>query len=127
MASGMLADPVIYFPLRLVIWIVALFFILFPYPGAPRLFAVGVLLIVLLAALLAMRPLIEEIAAGIYLNSTHALKSGDRLTLNDTAYVVVALGLLQLHVMRDDKQHWIPYSRILKADLTITALAKESA
>ncbi len=126
-APGMLADPVIYFPLRIGIWIVALFFILFPYPGAPRLFAVGVLLIALLAALIALRPLIEEIAAGIYLNSTHALKTGDRLTLNGTAHVVVALGLLQLLVTREDEQHWIPYSRILKADLTITALAKERA
>ena len=126
-ARGMLADPVIYFPLRLSIWIVALFFILFPYPGAPRLFAVGVLLIALLAALIALRPLIEEIAAGIYLNSTHGLKTGDRLTLNDTSYVVVALGLLHLRVMRDDKQHWIPYSRILKADLAVATFAKEHA
>ncbi len=126
-APGILADPVIYFPLRLVIWIVALFFILFPYPGAPRLFAVGVLLIALLATLIALRPLIEEIAAGIYLNSTHALKAGDRLTLNDIAYTVIAPGLLHVLVTREEEQHWIPYSRVLKADLTIAKLTPERA
>ncbi len=118
-APAMLHDPVIYFPLRLVIWLVALFLILFPYPGAPRLFAVGVLLIVLLAALIALRPLIEEIAAGIYLNSTHALKSGDQLTIDGKPYVVVAPGLIHLAVIGDGENHWLPYSKILKADVTI--------
>jgi hypothetical protein len=65
-APNILADPVIYFPLRIGIWIVALFLILFPYPGAPRLFAMGVLLITLLATLIALRPIIEEIAAHLH-------------------------------------------------------------
>lgn len=126
-APAMLNDPVIYFPLRLVIWLVALFLILFPYPGAPRLFAVGVLLIVLLAALIALRPLIEEIAAGIYLNSTHGLKTGDQLTVDGKPYVVVAPGLIHLAVVCDSENHWLPYSKILKADLTVRSGALKRA
>ena len=124
LAPGMLADPVVYFPLRIGVWIVALFLILFPYPGAPRLFAVGVLLIALLGALIAMRPLIEEIAAGIYINGTHALKAGDRLTVNGAPYVVVTPGLIHLLVMHGKQKHWIPYSRILKADMSLARLTK---
>lgn len=118
-APALLVDPVIYFPLRVVIWIVALFLILFPYSGAPRLFAIGVLLIVLLAALIALRPLIEEIAAGIYLNSTYALKTGDRLTIDGAPCVVVAPGLVHLYVIRDQENHWLPYTKILKADVIV--------
>lgn len=121
---ALLHDPVVYFPLRIVIWIVALFFILFPYPGAPRLFAVGVLLIVLLAALIALRPLVEEIAAGIYLNSAHAIKTGDQLTVDGAPYVAIAPGLIHVQVVRDEEIHWLPYSKLLKADLTITSNSK---
>ncbi len=123
-APAILYDPVVYFPLRIVIWIVALFFILFPYPGAPRLFAVGVLLIALLAALIAMRPLIEEIAAGIYLNSAHAIKTGDQLTVDGAPYVAIAPGLIHVQVVRDEEIHWLPYSKLLKSDLTITSKSK---
>jgi hypothetical protein len=124
-APALLVDPVIYFPLRVVIWIVALFLILFPYPGAPRLFAIGVLLIVLLAALIALRPLIEEIAAGIYLNSTYALKTGDRLTIDGAPCVVVAPGLVHLYVIRDEENHWLPYTKILKADVIVQSKTLE--
>lgn len=126
-APNILADPVIYFPLRIGIWIVALFLILFPYPGAPRLFAVGVLLITLLAALIALRPLIEEIAAGIYINSTYALKTGDQLNVDGTPYVIVAPGLIHLYAVRDETKHWLPYSKILKADLTLVSISGEQA
>jgi hypothetical protein len=126
-APAILIDPVIYFPLRVVIWIVALFLILFPYPGAPRLFAIGVLLIVLLAALIALRPLIEEIAAGIYLNSTYALKTGDRLTIDGAPCVVVAPGLVHLYVIRDQENHWLPYTKILKADVIVQSKTIERA
>jgi hypothetical protein len=125
--TGILTDPVVYFPLRIGIWIVALFFILFPYPGAPRLFAVGVLLIALLAALIALRPLVEEIAVGIYLNSTYALKTGDQMTVDGMPYIVVAPGLIHLLVIHGEEKHWIPYSRILKADLTIASLKKATS
>lgn len=123
-APVILYDPVVHFPLRIGIWIVALFFILFPYPGAPRLFAVGVLLIALLAALIALRPLIEEIAAGIYLNSAHAIKTGDRLTVDGAPYVAIAPGLIHVQVVRDEEIHWLPYSKLLKSDLTITSKSK---
>jgi small-conductance mechanosensitive channel len=126
-APALLVDPVIYFPLRVVIWIVALFLILFPYSGAPRLFAIGVLLIVLLAALIALRPLIEEIAAGIYLNSTYALKTGDRLTIDGAPCVVVAPGLVHLYVVRDQENHWLPYTKILKADVIVQSKTLERA
>jgi small-conductance mechanosensitive channel len=123
-APAILYDPVVYFPLRIGIWIIALFFILFPYPGAPRLFAVGVLLIALLAALIALRPLIEEIAAGIYLNSAHAIKTGDQLTIDGAPYVAIAPGLIHVQVVRDEATHWLPYSKLLKSDLTITSKSK---
>ncbi len=123
-APAFLYDPVVYFPLRIGIWIIALFFILFPYPGAPRLFAVGVLLIALLAALIALRPLIEEIAAGIYLNSAHAIKTGDQLTVDGAPYVAIAPGLIHVQVVRDEEIHWLPYSKLLKSDLTITSKSK---
>lgn len=122
-----LADPVIYFPLRIVIWIIALFLILFPYPGAPRLFAVGVLLIALLTALVALRPLVEEIAIGIYFNSSLALKAGDQLTVEGVVYTVVAPGLVHLEVLRADRRHWLPYSKILKAEHTLTPARREVA
>lgn len=124
-APAILSDPVIYFPLRIVIWIIALFLILFPYPGAPRLFAVGVLLITLLATLIALRPLIEEIAAGIYLNSTHALKPGDHITVEGVPYTIISLGLVHLFVKREKGRHWLPYTRILKADHTLGQSARE--
>jgi hypothetical protein len=124
-APSLLADPVVYFPLRLIIWIVALFLILFPYPGAPRLFAVGVLLLALLTALIALRPIVEEIAAGIYINSTYACKTGDQMTLDGTPYVVVAPSLVHLFVLRGEEKHWMPYSRILKADLAITPVLQQ--
>lgn len=126
-APALLVDPVIYFPLRVVIWIVALFLILFPYTGAPRLFAIGVLLLVLLAALIALRPIIEEIAAGIYLNSTYALKTGDRLTIDGSPCVVVAPGLVHLYVIREEENHWIPYTKILKADVIVQSKTIERA
>lgn len=107
------------------IWIIALFLILFPYPGAPRLFAVGVLLITLLATLMALRPLIEEIAVGIYLNSTHALKPGDRITVEEVRYTIISLGLVHLQVMRERGQHWLPYSKILKAVHSLTPATRE--
>lgn len=116
---GILAEPMIYFLLRLGIGMMALFLILFPYPGVPRLIAIGVLLLTLLAVLLALRPLIEEIAAGVYVNGSYRLKSGDRLTVDGVPYVVESQGLVHLLVLKDKEKHWLPYSKILKADLGI--------
>jgi len=117
---GILKDPLVYFVLRIGLWILALFLVLFPYPGVPRLFAVGLLFLSLLAALIALRPLIEEIASGIYFNNIYSLKPGDRLTVDGVPYQVQKPGLIHLRVLRDKKKHWLPYSKILKADLTMS-------
>ncbi|MBI2502303.1 MAG: hypothetical protein HYW07_03615 [Candidatus Latescibacteria bacterium] len=119
--SPLLTDPVVYLPLRAGIWIAAVFLILFPYPGAPRLFAVGLVLLVLLTALIALRPVIEEIAAGIYLETTYALKKGDRLTLDGAPCIVVDQGLAHLRIARQGEMCWIPYTKILKAELNISS------
>jgi hypothetical protein len=116
---ALLTDPVIYFPLRAGIWIAAVFLILFPYPGAPRFFAVGMVLLVLLTALVALRPVIEEVAAGIYLEAAYALKKGDRLTLEGTPCTVVDQGLVHLRIARNGVESWVPYSRILKAEFAV--------
>jgi hypothetical protein len=116
---GILADPLVYFPLRIGLWILTLFLILFPYPGMPRLFAMGVLLLTLLAALIALRPLIEEIASGIYFNSIYPLRAGDRLTVDGVLYEVRSPGLIHLRALQEKEEHWLPYSKILKANLTM--------
>lgn len=121
---GILTDPVVYFPLQVAVWIVAVFLILFPYPGVPRFFAVGLMLIVLFAALIASRPLIEELAAGMYINSTYALKMGDHMTVDGVPYRIVTPGLIHLLVMRGDERHWLSYSRILKSDLAFSEAPK---
>lgn len=118
--GSMFADPLVHLPVRIGIWVVALFLLLFPYPGAPRQFAVGVLLLLLLATLIALRPIIEEIAAGIYVNSQYKLHLGSRFVLDGTSYVVVGTGLVHLEVDRDGTLHRVPYSRILKSDFAAT-------
>ncbi len=117
--SGPLADPVIYFPLRGSIWLVAVFLTLFPYPGVPRIAAVGILLLALLACVLAIRPLAEEVAAGIYLSTASGLKKGDRLTIDGDACVVRERGLVHVQLEQGERKHWLPYSRLLKAALTV--------
>lgn len=122
---GILKDSRVYFLLRIGLWIIALFLVLFPYPGIPRLFAVGLLLLSLLAALIALRPLIEEIASGIYFNNIYSLKAGDRLTVDGVSYQVQKPGLIHLRVLREKKKHWLPYSKILKADLTMAEKSRK--
>lgn len=122
---GILKDPLVYFLLRSGLWILALFLILFPYPGVPRLFAVGLLLLSLLAALIALRPLIEEIASGIYFNNIYSLKAGDRLTVDGVSYQVQKPGLIHLRALRKEERHWLPYSKILKADLSMAEKPRE--
>jgi hypothetical protein len=117
-AATVFGDPLVHVPVRIGIWVVALFLLLFPYPGAPRQFAVGVLLLLLLGALIALRPIVEEIAAGIYLNSQYELGLGSRFVMDGTPYVVVDTGLVHLQVDRDGTSHRISYSRILKSDFS---------
>ena len=116
-----LGDPALHIPLRTGVWLLAIFLMLFPYAGAPRLFAVILLLLVILVALIAMRPVGEEIACGLYLNATHALRAGDRLRLteDDETLEVLHLGLAQVQVRCEEGERWVPYSRMLKAKLTI--------
>jgi hypothetical protein len=62
----------------------------------------------------------------IYINSTYALKTGDQLIVDGTPYVIVAPGLIHLYaVHQDETKHWLPYSKILKADLTFVPMTSE--
>lgn len=115
-----LSDPAIHIPLRIAIWLTALFLVLFPYPGAPRFFAVGVLLVTILSGLVALRPVTEEIACGIYLNIVHTIRAGDVVRIDGRSYEVRDLGLAQVLVSHEEGDLWIPYSRILKSEVSIT-------
>jgi hypothetical protein len=116
--AGLLGDPLLAFPLRLCAWVLAVFLVLLPYPGAPRVLGVGLLLLALLGALVAARPLIEEIAAGLYVHAHYDLREGRVLRIDDVPGAVVGARLTHLEVARDDGRHSIPYSRILRADVT---------
>jgi hypothetical protein len=118
-APLIVTDPLLNFSLRVIIALGALFLVLFPYPGIPRLIAIGILLIALLGALLAMRPLIEEVASGIYLTGTCGLRKGDQLMVDRTPYLIEKPGLIHIHLRRDGESCWLPYSRLLKAELRI--------
>ncbi len=114
-----LLDPVIYFPLRLAIWIIALFMVLFPFPGAPRIFALGILFLALITGLLAVRPIIEEISAGIWFSRHYQLKPGDRFKLGEEEYTLVSFHLTNLRALGGDQHRFIPYSRLLKSELIL--------
>jgi hypothetical protein len=124
--ATVLGDPLVHVPLRIGIWLVALFLLLLPYPGAPRQFAVGVLLLLLLAALIALRPILEEIATGIYLNRQYELRLGSRFTLDGAPCEVVGAGLVHVRVARDGVIHRIPYSRVLRSDFATGPDTKEN-
>jgi small-conductance mechanosensitive channel len=111
--------PLLYIPIRLIIWIMALFLILFPYPGAPRMFAMGVLLLALFIALLALRPIIEEISSGIWLGNQYRFKVGDRFRLEDREYTIVNFHLVHLQVDCQKQIRYLPYSMMIKSELTI--------
>jgi len=116
-----LGDPALHLPLRGGIWLAAVFLMLFPYAGAPRFLAMGLLVLALVIALIALRPVGEEIAAGLYLHAAHALRRGDRLQLagEPEALEILHLGLAQLRVRSAAGEQWLPYSRLLKARLAI--------
>lgn len=116
---GLLSDPLLAFPLRLATWVVAVFLVLLPYPGAPRLLGVGLVLLVLLGGLVAARPLIEEIAAGLYVHAHYDLRRGRPVRIDGASGVVVSSGLTHLEVAREDGRHSIPYSRVLGADVNV--------
>jgi hypothetical protein len=118
--TGVFADPVVYFPFRIIIWILALFLFFFPYPGAPRLFSVGMLLIALLTVLIALRPLIEEVVIGIYLSTNYSLKKDDEVTIDNVAYRIVDTGLIHVHLRRDDITSIMAYSKLMKTQISFT-------
>lgn len=125
--QGVLRDPLVYLPLQAATWLVATFLILFPYPGAPRFFALGMLLLVLLAALVSARPVAEEIGAGLFFNSRYPLRPGDPLVVDGAPYVVRDSGLLHLMADREDRLVRIPYTRLLRAELGLPPRGAGSA
>jgi hypothetical protein len=114
-----LRDPLIYFPLRLAIWIIALFLALFPFPGAPRMFALALLFIALLTGLLALRPIIEEISAGIWIGRHYQLNPGDTFMIGKQKYTLVSFHLLHLLAECNEERRFIPYSKILKSEIIL--------
>jgi|GEM_PF-2560071 len=112
-------DPLIYFPLRLSIWIMAFFLILFPFPGAPRMFALGALFIMLIAGLLALRPIIEEMAAGVWIGRQYQLTPGEKFVIGNQEYTLVTLHLVHLLAEYDKQLRFIPYSKILKSEFSL--------
>jgi hypothetical protein len=115
-AAQVAFDPTLILPIQLALWLAALFLILFPYEGAPRTFAIGLLLLSLLGATLAVRPLLEGIVAGIYLQRVQGLRAGVRVRLEGGAYVVLTAGLAHFEVESEEGRRWIPYSRLLSSE-----------
>lgn len=129
---NILTDPVLQVPLRTGIWLLAAFLILLPHDGAPRLFAMGLLLLAILALLISLRPVGEEIACGLYLSGTHALRAGDRLRLDgaEEPLLILRLGLAQVHVRRESEppcEQWLAYSLLLRGKLSIQRDAERQA
>jgi hypothetical protein len=114
-------DAGLHLPLRGGLWLLAIFLMLFPYAGAPRLFALSLLVLAVLIGLIALRPVGEEIAAGLYLHAAHALRRGDRLQLAEAGEPaeILHFGLAQVHLRTAAGDEWLPYSRLLKARLVI--------
>lgn len=109
-----LTRPQFSVPLKVGIWLAAVFLFLLPYPGMPRSFAIGLLLLSLLLAIIALRPLIEEFAIGAYLHSAMALTPGTSISVEGMEYVIVDLRPLLAILERGDQVHYMPYSRILR-------------
>ncbi len=112
-------DPLVYFPIRISIWIMSLFLVFFPYPGAPRIFALSVLLIAFLTGLLALRPILEEISAGIWVSRHYRLEPGDSFLLDKQRYLLISYHLAHLLVECDQEARILPYSRIIKSELIL--------
>jgi len=112
-------DSLINIPIRLSVWIMALFLILFPFPGAPRMFAVGLLFITLVTSFLALRPIIEEISAGIWISRHFHLKPGDVFLLGNQEYTLISFHLIHLIAECDKQRRFVPYSKIIKSEFSM--------
>jgi len=113
---GVLSNPIFLFPMKAGIWLLALFLFLFPYPGVARLFAVGILIAALLILVLAFRPIIEEIAVGIFLTSSLGLRKGKELKIGDRYFPVAELRSIHVLVIKDGETICIPYSVVLRSE-----------
>lgn len=114
--SSAVPNPIFVFPLKAGIWLIALFLFLFPYSGAARLFAVGILLAACFILVLAFRPIIEEIAVGVFLISSMGLRRGKELKIGDRYFPISELRSIHALVLKDGENVCIPYSVILRSE-----------
>lgn len=114
---SLLALPLFSVPARIALWLAAAFLFLLPYPGMPRIFALGLLLLALLLIILASRPLLEELAAGFYLQNSLRLEKGERIDIEGKSYRILDLRPLQALLEREGEAIYLPYSRIMKAEI----------
>lgn len=105
-------------PLRIGVWLLAAFLFLLPYPGMPRVFAVGLLIVALILVVFASRPLIEEVAIGLYLHSELGLAKGGGLKIDGEQYTILDLKPIHALLEKEGEALYIPYSRIKKATLS---------
>lgn len=107
------------------IWLAAAFLCLLPYPGLPRTFAIGLLLLVLLTAVLAARPITEEMALGASLRTSLGIDRGARISVDGKTYRVIDLKPMQILLEPETGQKqgggqvYMPYSRLLKSCVTL--------
>jgi hypothetical protein len=113
--GGILALPLYSVPVKVGVWSGASFLFLLPYPGIPRIVAAGLLLAALLLVLFALRPLIEEVAIGAYLQSSLGLTLGDTIKVDGTPYTIKGLKPVHALLEREGEEFHIPYSRIMKS------------
>ena len=116
--DSLLALPLFAVPAGIGIWLLAAFLFLLPYPGLPRIFAVGLLIIALILVVFASRPLIEELAIGAYLHSSLGLSKGGKLRMDGEEYAVLDLKPVHALLEKEGEALYIPYSRIIKAALS---------
>jgi hypothetical protein len=113
--SGILSNSVFVLPLRIGIWLFASFFFFFPYPGTSRIFALGIVFITFILIVFAMRPILEEVAAGIYLCSSFSLKKGKMLMMDGETYLIADLKPVHACLEKGGETLSFPYSRIMKS------------
>ncbi len=101
------------------VWLFAAFLFLLPYPGLPRLFGLGAVLIAAFVAIVALRPVIEEISIGIHLCGTLGLRVGDDLKVGDRECRLLELRSSHALVLRDGERVFLPYSAIMKSETAV--------
>lgn len=117
--EGYFAQPIFAVPLKIMVWLAAFFLFLFPYPGIARIFAVGILIAAFLVAFLALRPIIEEVAIGIFLSFSLGLRKGAELGLDSRYYPILELRSTHLLILKDGEPVAYPYSLLLKSETSL--------